>query len=219
MDDHVVSARSPRTVVLKRAASAALAEGAIDETDDEDESEDVETSEERDNNNDRVSGTAAKYSEECQRWLNGPTQLEDHKSGKQHKKNVKKKDNDKSGHNATATSNKSKKKKGCQAPASQESSWECGVAPSEVDSEVGHQQVMENSTINWSYPLHPQAYPGMPWPVHPVAFYGPPPVYPSGRGCEFYAFPPPVAPKNWLSSLLAPEQVYPLATEQQSGFQ
>ena len=32
----------------------------------------------------------AKYCEDCEMWLNGPTQWEDHKIGKKHKKNVKK---------------------------------------------------------------------------------------------------------------------------------
>ena len=43
-----------------------------------------------DNAYDRPENGAAKYCPDCEMWLNGPTQWEDHKIGKKHKKNVKK---------------------------------------------------------------------------------------------------------------------------------
>ena len=43
-----------------------------------------------DNAYDKPENGAAKYCPDCEMWLNGPTQWDDHKIGKKHKKNVKK---------------------------------------------------------------------------------------------------------------------------------
>ena len=82
VDDGLSYSRSPRTAALRAPYLSMEAEQY--EEDVEDPEAVGETASEP-----PVSG-AAKYCEDCEMWLNGPTQWEDHKIGKKHKKNVKK---------------------------------------------------------------------------------------------------------------------------------
>ena len=85
VDGVLIGARSPRTVALR--APYANDDDKVDEGEDIDEERAVDLAAPPGN---EETENRAVFCEQCTMWLNGPTQWEDHRIGKKHKKNCKK---------------------------------------------------------------------------------------------------------------------------------
>jgi len=161
VDDVLIDARSPRTAELRAPY--------VDLELDSDTQDEEQICEECTDPNVTESG-AAKYCEDCEMWLNGPTQWEDHKIGKKHKKNVKKGGANKGISSGTPTSVKSKttlKTKGGTPPPP--------PMPPHPDYEASDSKAptMDDSNVMPPYGYAPPPPPwGYPVPVYP---YGPTP--------------------------------------------
>ena len=140
---------------------------------------------------------AAKYCPDCEMWLNGPTQWEDHKIGKKHKKNVKK-----GGPSKTPASSKAKAKARAKGLSKQPPEEAAGESP-EAEEAMTKPAAMEDVNQQYGYPgggPPPQyGYPGgwapsqygYPNPGYP---WSPPPMMGWDPGYGYYPAPPPPPP-------------------------
>ena len=152
VDDILVGACSPRTAALR--APYVDYEDGMEDADTLTDLVDDERQAPADAN-EQIDG--AVYCEDCEMWLNGPTQWEDHKIGKKHKKNVAK-----GGANKVALNTKPNPKAQAKKVAA---SATPPAAPDSTEQEVRAPQMetasMENFATTLPYPQ--QAYYPTPW--------------------------------------------------------
>jgi len=192
VDDVLIDARSPRTAELRAPY--------VDLELDSDTQDEEQICEECTDPNVTESG-AAKYCEDCEMWLNGPTQWEDHKIGKKHKKNVKKGGANKGISSSTPTSVKGKtlKTKGGTPPP-----------PPLLDYEASDPKVPTMDDAN-GMPAYGYAPPPPPWGYHPV------PGYPYGPAPYSYV-PYPPNPHMWQEGGYVPPPMAQWPSAEQHGY-
>ena len=149
-------ARSPRTAVLRAKAKV------LGHEPDSSDEEEVPPLEEDNGSNDLQESGIAKYCEDCEMWLNGPTQWEDHKIGKKHKKNVKKG----GANNTTAAQAKAQAKAGAK---SKSPPVDTGVASEGLQEVESRKEKLAAAEFFNGLPPYPHPYPMPQW-----GHYGPP---------------------------------------------
>ena len=180
-DGALTCARSPRTALL-RAPYMDLPREEYLQDDDSIPADDAD-----DTNGSRENG-ASKYCPDCEMWLNGPTQWEEHKAGKKHKKNVKK------GRPSTSTTVQNKKTQASSSDSqklpeeSVELTTPAGWARTTVPNRDGLSTHPYGDSGEW--PLSPYAY----YPQWPHSCLPPPPgwlpsPYPGGWSAPQYGHP------------------------------
>ena len=141
----------------------------------------------------------AVYCDICKMWLNGPTQWEDHRIGRKHKKNCIRQENphpecpepcpEPSLSSSKPKSQTKKKAAGSPKPKSQTKKKAAGSQPSRAD--MRGDQDAQYPSYQHHDPGYPYAHPAMPPPPPGLPPLSPPPLPP-----PLYAPPPPGLPPS-----------------------
>ena len=145
-DDALTFARSPRTALLR----VPYMDMPREDYNQDDES----TEDDADETNGPPENGAAKYCPDCEMWLNGPIQWEDHKIGKKHKKNVKK-----GGPSKTPASSKAKAKAEAKQPP-EEAAGESPEAEEAMTTPAAMEDVNQQYGYLGGWPPPQYGYPG-----------------------------------------------------------
>ena len=116
--------------------------------------DDESTEDDADETNGPPENGAAKYCPDCEMWLNGPIQWEDHKIGKKHKKNVKK-----GGPSKTPASSKAKAKAEAKQPP-EEAAGESPEAEEAMTTPAAMEDVNQLYGYLGGWPPPQYGYPG-----------------------------------------------------------